>query len=139
MYALHKLYTFWHIWRRFVCCSRCLLTIFLHRSSGGSLLRARCWLGRVGLRPLLIGCYLLNFLLLLSQSPGERKNLQRNFSSPFLFSPAQNGDGICICLDLPNGTEGERRGRREKREEGETAFRLKTEGGRRRRRGEKKI
>ena len=29
---------------------RCLLAKFLHRSSGGSLLRVRCWLGRVHLK-----------------------------------------------------------------------------------------
>ena len=43
---LHTAYTFLHFWRRFTCyVSRCLVTKFLHWSSGGSLLRLRCWLG----------------------------------------------------------------------------------------------
>ena len=36
---------FLHLWRRFVMLSRCLVTIFLHRSSVGSFSRVRCWLG----------------------------------------------------------------------------------------------
>ena len=44
MYALHS--RFLHVWRHFAGCSRCFVAKFLHRSSVGSLLRARCWLGQ---------------------------------------------------------------------------------------------
>ena len=44
---MHTLHTrFLHVWRRFAMLSRCLVTKFRHRSSVGSLLRVRCWLGR---------------------------------------------------------------------------------------------
>ncbi len=45
-YALHIACTFLHFWPRLAMLSRCLLTEFLHRSSVGSSLRLRCWLGR---------------------------------------------------------------------------------------------
>ena len=38
--------TFLRVLRRLVTLGRCLLTKFLHRSSGGGLLRVRCWLGK---------------------------------------------------------------------------------------------
>ncbi len=42
---VHNAYAFLHVWHRFFMLSRCLSTKFMHRSSGGSLLRVRCWLG----------------------------------------------------------------------------------------------
>ncbi len=42
---VHIAYTFWHVLAPICMPSRCLVTKFLHRSSGGSLLRVRCWLG----------------------------------------------------------------------------------------------
>ena len=38
-------YTFLHVWRQFACSVGDYQQKFLHRSSGGSLLRVRCWLG----------------------------------------------------------------------------------------------
>ena len=35
-----------HVWRRFACSVGAYQQKFLHRSSGKSLLRVRCWLGR---------------------------------------------------------------------------------------------
>ena len=45
-YTLRTL--FCTFWRRFAMLGRCSLTKFLHRSSVGSLLRVRCWLGKEG-------------------------------------------------------------------------------------------
>ena len=42
---IHIAHTFLHVWHRFACVSRCLLTKFLRRNSVGRLLRVRCWLG----------------------------------------------------------------------------------------------
>ena len=43
---VHIAYAFLHVRRQFCMLSRCLVTQFLRRSSGGSLLRVRCWSGR---------------------------------------------------------------------------------------------
>ena len=42
---VHIAYTFLNVWRRFACSVGDYEQIFLHRSSVGSLLRVRCWLG----------------------------------------------------------------------------------------------
>ncbi len=44
MYTLHA--HFLNVWHRFACSVGGLLTKFLHRSSVGSALRVRCWLGK---------------------------------------------------------------------------------------------
>ncbi len=42
---VHVAYTTLHVFALICMLSRCLVTDFLHRSSVGSLLRVRCWLG----------------------------------------------------------------------------------------------
>ena len=44
---VHIASTFLHVWRPICVLTRCLSTKFLHRSSGGSLIRVHCWLGTV--------------------------------------------------------------------------------------------
>ncbi len=44
---VHVAYTFLHRWHRFACSVAAQQQKFLHRSSVGSLLRVRCWLGRI--------------------------------------------------------------------------------------------
>ena len=43
----HCTHVFLHVWRPICMLSRCLAAKSLHRSSGGSLSRVRCWLGTV--------------------------------------------------------------------------------------------
>ncbi len=49
---VHNAYTLLHVWHRFVCSVGAYWQKFLRRSSLGSLLRVRCWLGTQGMKHL---------------------------------------------------------------------------------------
>ncbi len=106
---VHTLHTrfFWHVLAPTCMLGRCLSTKFLHQSSGGSLLRACCWLGAMLARPGMLSLKFVVFLPFQAQGEaggrGQSVQVRRRQGRPGAGQGPQRPRG------LRGGCQGDRR------------------------------